>query len=231
MKNNQSEEKQLQETAHLSETVARTILPFVPVLGSIIKEWSIDYPSRIVQKRVNSLVEKLNQQLEGLAQNAIDKEYLMSEDFYDFLLSILHKTQKTSLDEKHSSYAKLLFEIVTQKKEFNYSDEGFFVEYVDELTPKHLSLLWFLFDNQQNIQGLKGYDSLHDLFSRHIMPKKIEKSLFIKLCEDLGTRGLIYINMDSTFDGLMRGFSIPQLGHNFLDYINKFNSKEHFRHH
>ena len=227
----------------ISDTVQRITFSLIPVIGSVIKESLIDHWARKDQSRINSLVGELENQVKSINNNLIDKKYLESDDFYDFIVSALNNARKTSLQDKHLAYAKLLRQVITKKSRFEYDEESLFLKYISELTPQHISLLYFFYteiaQDSQVFRNIESFENLYQKFSLWLTESQVDKYLFKKWCVNLENRALINYgdNLEdynhtievSTFSSSQsNSLIVTEIGGRFAHFINHFDDKKYF---
>ena len=72
----------------------------VPFVGSMINEILFDIPNRIYQSRINDTVEILSKKISLLDNEIFNREYLESEDFFDFTQKMITTSLKIKSIEK-----------------------------------------------------------------------------------------------------------------------------------
>lgn len=147
-------------------TVLRVIVNLIPYVGGSL-DVALNKWSQIKQRRIDELMGAINEELEGIQDDLINKSYLESDEFYDLVYQIVNNALANRCPETRIAYAKVVRSaVLNEETTANLEDiirqvEGirekdiFFLRAVKnvllsgrELTGKALS------------SGVSGYDSL-----------------------------------------------------------------------
>ena len=87
----------------------RGIIGLLP-LGTWLNEMFFNAVARLHQKRINEFVEEFAKDLENVNSQILNQDYLSSEEFYDFVYSIIKKVAVTRNQDKKDKFRKLLIQ-------------------------------------------------------------------------------------------------------------------------
>ena len=88
-------------------TVLRVIVNLIPYVGGSL-DVALSRWSQIKQRRIDELLSAISGQLQGIQEEAINKEYLESEEFYDLVYQIVNYALASRCQETRRAYAKVV---------------------------------------------------------------------------------------------------------------------------
>lgn len=89
------------------KTVLRVIINLIPYVGGSL-DVALSRWSQIKQKRMDDLLDAISEELKGVQEDSIKKEYLNSEDFYDLVYQIVNNALANRCPETRRAYAKVV---------------------------------------------------------------------------------------------------------------------------
>lgn len=119
-------------------TVLRMIVNLIPRWGGSLDVALTNRWSQIKQRRAEELLNAITEELKGIQEKAIKKEYLESEEFYDLIYQVCNNALANRCPETRRAYAKVvktailnedstanLEDIIRQIEEFREKDIEF----------------------------------------------------------------------------------------------------------
>lgn len=97
------------------KTILRGLICAIPYIGSSIDVILSTEAQKIIQQRLNFLLEQLKRDISELKEKDIDNDYLQSEEFFDLLIKTLESAAKTRHREKIKIYSKILRNSLIEK--------------------------------------------------------------------------------------------------------------------
>lgn len=94
----------------------RSAVNAIPYIGGsldilLTSEWN-----KFHQRRIDDLLSQLSSDLRSV-ENAIDNDYLRTEEFFDIFYEVVKEASKTRLDNKRKLYSKILRDSITRENE------------------------------------------------------------------------------------------------------------------
>ena len=119
-------------------TVLRVIVNLIPYVGGsfdvALSKWS-----QIKQRRVDELLDAINDELKGTQEAAINKAYLESDEFYDLVYQIVNNALANRCLETRKAYAKVVRSaVLNEETTANLED---IIRQVEGIREKDLSFL------------------------------------------------------------------------------------------
>jgi hypothetical protein len=220
-----------EDDVHLFIKAAFSIIPFT---GGVAAEVFTALITPPIQKRQYVWMENVTEVLRRLmTEKGLTLDSLQADDA--FITVVLHATTvalRNHQEEKMQALKYCLFNAA------NTSDlmadlHLSFIRFVDELLPAHMILLRLIRERQGEIAALKSYDELYKVHAPGL-PEGTSQDIYVMLCLDLESRGLIRISADiedfpgiyeasallleETRDDLPR-VAISTVGIEFLDFV------------
>lgn len=163
----------------------------IPYFGTAVNEALFEINSRIKQKRINILVEKLKVQIEKIDEKVIDKEYLRSDDFYDLTKILMENILRTGNEEKINFLAKVYLNGVINRVSYEDDLGKIFSGFIMELSPMQIIILKFIAENEGGLDEVNSYENLLNIFQQHHSGLQIDRYQFKYFCQDLENKGLV----------------------------------------
>ena len=140
MPNEVSAQFQKATEVYARKTILRAIISAIPYIGSSIDVILSTEAQKIIQKRLNFLLEQLKIDILDLKETNIDRKYLQSEEFFDLLIKTLELTAKTRHREKIKIYSKILRNsLIENIRERNDPED--YLSALSELSPIEIEML------------------------------------------------------------------------------------------
>ncbi len=119
----------------------------IPFIGSSIDAFFGTRGQNIIQRRIFHFINKLKSEIAKLEEKKVDKEYIISEEFFDLMFRAFEYTGRTRDDSKIELYAKILRGAVNIDNRNEYDPEEY-LEVIKELTPFELKVAKAIFEQQ-----------------------------------------------------------------------------------
>lgn len=147
-------------------TVLRVIVNLIPYVGGSL-DVALNKWSQIKQRRIDELMGAINEELEGIQDDLINKSYLESDEFYDLVYQIVNNALANRCPETRIAYAKVVrFAVLNEETTANLEDIIRQVEGMREKDLFFLRALKSLLLSGMDLTGealsssITGYDSL-----------------------------------------------------------------------
>ncbi len=171
--------------------ILKGLIGSVPGVGTIINELFFDIPNRISQSRINEMVKILTNKLEFLDANTIKRDYLESEDFFDFSRQMLESCLKIKSEEKRIVLANIYIDTFIKMADYDISKYRLFMDFVTELSPIQINILKFVESKSENLIEIGEYSKFYVIYSSENLSIKLDKYEFKYYCNDLENKSLI----------------------------------------
>jgi DNA-binding ferritin-like protein (Dps family) len=159
MKYDISEKLQLAAQAYSNNTILRAAVNIIPYIGGSLDVLISSKGYKVVQKRIESLLEQLQRDMSSVKENMIDHTFLESEEWFDLVLKALESAARTRDSEKIRMYSKILRNSVIQDKHKTHSPEDYLMV-LAELTPREVQLAKVIYIQQKEGPG-ENENELH----------------------------------------------------------------------
>jgi len=90
----------------LSKNIPLALVSKIPIIGDIISATVSSFIEAHDEKKINNLLSIINEKLHNLDESKIDKTYLESDEFKDFIIKILKITREISLADRDFSFSE-----------------------------------------------------------------------------------------------------------------------------
>lgn len=132
----------------------RLLVTSVPYIGGPIDLIMSTQAGKFIQKRIETLLQNLANEVEKLDEKTIDKEFLESEEFFDLLALAMEAAARTRHKEKICLYARVLSgATITHKRK--HDDPEQYLKILSELSLRELQLLAAIVQARQEVDGQK----------------------------------------------------------------------------
>jgi len=134
------------------------VLSGVPYVGAAYNELRSNRDKRIMERRLSTMNRELRKQMEGVREEAVNKAYLESEAFYDFIFKAVETVLRTRDREKIAFVASILKGAVLNPGQENHLAAEIAEEYlylVSDLTPQELSVARTLYRLQKGQENME----------------------------------------------------------------------------
>lgn len=222
----------IQDLKQYGESIVKSVMGAVPIVGGLLNEVFFDLWSRIKQERINIFFEELTIYVNSSPQTKFDFKYIKSENFTDLFLSVLKRVLTTSSIEKISRFKIVLFKGLTNS--LNLDNSETFLDLVLKITETEIIILnhYRKIKCNEIIPNDKILDR-GEIDGNHInCVSEFRKSSFFKLSEqaykqyvqNLYSKGLLIDDGINRFG--IKPFEIleiSELGLAFLNFIEESN--------
>ena len=147
-------------------TVLRVIVNLIPYVGGSL-DVALNKWSQIKQRRIDELMGAINEELEGIQDDLINKSYLESDEFYDLVYQIVNNALANRCPETRIAYAKVVRSaVLNEETTANLEDIIRQVEGIREKdifflrAVKNVLLSGRKLTGEALSSGVSGYDSL-----------------------------------------------------------------------
>ncbi|UOY05420.1 hypothetical protein L0P88_15860 [Muricauda sp. SCSIO 64092] len=217
-----------EEEVHLG--VIKGAISAIPFIGAVMNELIFEVPNRIQQKRINETVAILQEKFKVIEKDKIDKEYLESNDFYDFLKEFWRSSLNIRNNQIRASLANVFIDSCINKEDYDLSVNRLFMNFLVDFSPIQVVILRFIDDSPELLDKIETYDNFFKQYNEYGKKVNVDKYEFKYYCIDLYNKGLM------TSDGDLRDFGvedyilyddryvkpsvfITDLGNSFIEFI------------
>jgi hypothetical protein len=179
----------------------KALLNLIPIVGGTVTEIFNSLVISPIEKRRNEWMQEVVNALKKLEESrtGIVQELSSNEEFVSLLISSSINAFKTHISEKHKKLKNGLINSVDNG--FTYDINQVFINFIDELTITHLTLLSLINQYEDRIINLDEYQQIYDILisqdSEKVQSiKQMEITMFRFLLKDLESKGLLFISSD-----------------------------------
>lgn len=147
-------------------TVLRVIINLIPYVGGSL-DVALAKWSQIKRKRIDELLGAISEELKGIQEEAINKSYLESEEFYDLIYQIVNNALSNRCSETRKAYAKVVRSaVLNDETTVNLEDIIRQIEGIREKDIFFLRVVKNMLNSERELtgeslsSGITGYDSL-----------------------------------------------------------------------
>ncbi len=108
---------------------------------------------RATKERILKLIDEMKQRMEQHEEEAINKEYLASDEFIDLVIKAFDSATRTRDEQKILWYARILTESTVWRKQGDYFPEEY-LHLIADLTPLELKVARNFYGS--NVRGMGG---------------------------------------------------------------------------
>jgi hypothetical protein len=222
--------------ADKAHTLVRGLVASTPLVGGFAAEVFNLLFVPPFQKRLESWMHMVAADLDELRHSGLISLEALSND-ERFVTTMIQCTQ-VAIRHHQQEKLDLLRNAVFNTARKKYAKDNFestFIQYIDQLTPKHIALLFFLWNEESNLQKIKSYE---DLLQEFLISydTSVNREVFGLLCNDLESHFLA--RFSSSIKGFDEGLyfetalvsegeesrpmlKVTELGQSFLDFVRK----------
>ena len=179
----------------------KALLNLIPIVGGSVTEIFNSLVISPIEKRRNEWMQEVVNALIKLEESrtGIVQELSGNAEFVSLLISSSINAFKTHISEKHKKLKNGLINSVGNG--FTYDINQVFINFIDELTITHLTLLSLINQYEDRIINLDKYQQIYDILisqdSEKVQAfKQMEITMFRFLLKDLESKGLLFISSD-----------------------------------
>jgi len=171
--------------------VLNTVINVIPYVGSTINDLFFELPNKIQQKRINETVELLTVKFEKLNGDYISKDYLKTDDFFDFTRSLFTTTVKIQSEEKRRILSNIYVKAIIDKNDFEFSKNSMFINFINDLSSIQIFILKYIQKYETDLKEIENYENFYNAFCLKTKEIQISQYEFKAHCSDLENKGLI----------------------------------------
>ena len=206
--------------ANETESVVRAALGAIPSVGTALNEAVFDGRARLKLARLVKFIGYLAA-IVGTHESAkIDREYIQSEEFIDFLEEVLVRATKIKAEEKRKKLAGVLAGRIQDGEGTPFDDR--FLDLLISLTEMQIRIL------DEHLRAAKNREEsitdISDASSDHRRPGhyEISDSNYRFLVQDLLAKSLLYTHAAGRGDlGPLQFLEVTELGEAFVRFLEK----------
>jgi hypothetical protein len=154
-------EKALQKsvTIYLNNLELRESICQIPYIGNALDYMFSQLGKSFQERRLLQTINDLNEELIQIDESKIDKSFLTTEEFYDFIMKTLENCRKTRHNDKIRLYCKILLGavIIDNSNQRHYVED--FLSFLSELSPTDLQVGLEIYKRQKNMPEKFDFDS------------------------------------------------------------------------
>ncbi|GAB5418028.1 MAG: hypothetical protein Crog3KO_27740 [Crocinitomicaceae bacterium] len=197
-------------------------------IGSAIVMEGFEYRGKVEQRRINSLVEELNNRVDELESQIVPLRYFEGDDFYDLSLKVYETAIRTSSQEKHKIISRIFMNTIDENCQWESDLSNIFLDIVKEFSNNHFVVFKFLSENI-NREDIKSYEQLHHEFQKSIGNFEIDVYQFRYYCKEIENKTLLRFSRDineiNSSGGVLalesyediKGIALSSLGDKFIE--------------
>lgn len=156
--------------------IARVIVNAIPYIGGSVDVLLTQKWSRIQQKRINDLLDKIASELAEIKDTFITKAMLESEEFHDLVYSIANHAIASRCNEIRTACARIIKSAVTQEKSiFNLED---LLRQITDLQEKDIIYLRCIKEQYDSNEIVTGVSVSNRMSQFHYSPIDAEIQLY-----------------------------------------------------
>lgn len=119
----------------------------IPLLGSTLSELRSYKMQQAIEGRISDLAEELRSEMQGVKEDSIDQEFLISETFIDLVLNAVDTAARTRDRKKIRLVAQILRGAIIEGGQGDYSPEKY-LHLISDLTSLELRVARSLYEEQ-----------------------------------------------------------------------------------
>ena len=206
--------------ANETESVVRAALGAIPSVGTALNEAVFDGRARLKLARLVKFIGYLAA-IVGTHESAkIDREYIQSEEFIDFLEDVLFQATKVRAENKRKKLAAVLVGRMQDRDGTPFDDR--YLDLLVSLTEMQIRIL------DEHLRAAKKREEsntdISDASSEHRRPGhyEISDSNYRFLVQDLLAKSLLYTHAAGRGDlGPLQFLEVTELGEAFVRFLEK----------
>ena len=179
----------------------KVLLNLIPIAGGTVAEIFNSLVISPIEKRRKEWMQEVVNALKELEERrtGIVQELASNEEFVSLLISSSINAFKTHISAKHKKLKNGLINSISNG--LTYDINQVFINFIDELTITHLTLLSLINEYEDQIINLNEYQQIYDILSSQVSKKvqvlkQMEITTFRFLLKDLESKGLLFISDD-----------------------------------
>lgn len=193
-------------TKELPRSIVNVILSPLGLVGEAMNEGFFGLGDRVREKRFKEFVGVLAEKIEKIEVEQISKEYLESEEFYDFNIRIFNSVLRTRFREKYQMLGNLFAQELDPKSLWKSDLSEPFAQIIEEFTINHFIVFQFFIDRIDQFEKSDSYEDLHKQFVKTIGRHSIDLHQFRLYCRDISTSQLLRFSSNINEIGRTGGY-------------------------
>ncbi|MCO6499529.1 MAG: hypothetical protein J5I47_04010 [Vicingus serpentipes] len=121
------------------ESIYKSIISNIPIVGTALNELAFDYSSRLKQERLNNFLRKLMEYIYRIDENIINIDNIKTEEFHDAFESIIQQVARTKSEIKLERFRNILLKQLIALD--NYDIVETYINITAKLSDRHLEIL------------------------------------------------------------------------------------------
>lgn len=208
--------------------VIKGIIGAVPYFGTMLNEALFDIRSRIKQKRLEDFVQNLDQKLEGIDHRLIDRAIIQSDEFSDFIESVIKKILRIKSKQKMDTFSDILASTMISKNVNDYGMRDIYISILANLSENEMLILEHLYRYSEAAErNKKEGKELEMTRIDYSQPQQMGVNTDeFKICfETLISKGLVFDDSFGRLSTKPRSFIMPtQLAVKLIHFIKECKS-------
>lgn len=169
----------------------KSIIGAIPYFGTLMNEVFFEYRTRIQQKRIELLLNELNDKIKFVEINLLNQEYFETDEFYDLTIQVFDKAIKTKNIEKIKILANIYLNGIINSSDIENDRHSIILDFVLTIKSTQIVILKFIEENEKELKEIKYFRNLIMLFREKETALVIEEYEFKFYINDLENKGLI----------------------------------------
>lgn len=132
------------------QIVIRSLVNLIPSIGGALDLLLSSTGQNFIIRRIESLLRNLELELSQLHEEAINKDFLNSEQGFDLVVKAFNSASRTRQEEKLAFYARILKNSLDNSKEFEEDEPEIFLSIVESLSVQELRVLKCIFESKDH---------------------------------------------------------------------------------
>lgn len=144
------------------ENWLRVAVSGIPIVGSSLDTFLSTQGQKIIQGRIEKLIENLGNELSNIREDQVKKEYITSEEFFDLIRIALEKASRTRQIEKIFLYSKILIGVIVATEKTDLAERA--ITLISDLSLTDIDVAKIMYEQQRGIdertyEGYEGEDN------------------------------------------------------------------------
>ena len=206
-------------------SIVKSSLSAVPWIGQALNEALFDFRARIQQERLNKFFTEVAEDVGRLNEEKIDKEYISTDEFSDYIESISKRVAENRSENKRARYRTILLSAISGNRPPDLS--SVFLVILNEITDSELSLFSKLYVINSSLPPpAKPIDeNINDVRACQFTKERtsemgFEHSDFLAMVQSMVRKGILYDDGAGRFDTLpYEIIRMSELGVRFYKYL------------
>lgn len=206
-------------------SIVKSSIGAIPWIGQVLNEALFECRARIQQERLNKFFTEVAADVSRLGEDKLDKEYLSTEEFSDYIESISRRVAENQNDGKRKQYRNVLMSAICGKRPPDLS--SVFLSILNEITDMELSLFSKIYATSKDLPPVakpieENIDDVRicQFTKERILEMGFEQSDFLVMIQSMIRKGILYDDGAGRFDTVpYEIIRISELGLRFYKYL------------